>query len=300
LAADKEKIVSLQKQKIINRLERDIKTKEKNMSIFNKFSNSKKSVNQELPKHTEDWDFYLTNVNDIIGSIMVDLGLKNVAPLVGKPNVVWLSIDMKNPKENGLSSNEESNLLYEIEDHIVRNITKQHNAIYVGRLTSDGQRSLYFYFGDTTSYEQTLTQLMLNYPTYEFDYGTKEDKNWEGYFDFLYPLPSQFQMIMNSRVIRNLEKSGDNLTSERMVDHWIYFNNEKDVENYISEILKLNFQVLSRQEKGTTDEFKYIVNIGRADKVDYDSVNDYVLELWELAGKNNGRYDGWGCPVVKE
>jgi len=249
-------------------------------------------------KHIEDWDFYISNVKGIIGSFFIDLGLKKIAPIIEKPNVVRIKISMKNPRENGLSSNEESELLYAIEDNLVDNITSQYDAIFAGRLTTDGMRLLYFYFGNTTGYEKTITQSMSKYPTYEFNFGTMEDTEWDEYLNFLYPLPNQYQMIMNGRVIRNLEQQGDNLTKERMVDHWIYFETENDMQNYISEIEKQNFQVISsRQDE---ESGMYVLNIGRVDKVDFQSVNDYTLHLWELANEHNGEYDGWGCPVINK
>ena len=254
-------------------------------------------MEKEKSNHVEEWDFYMSNVNDVIGSFFVDLGLKKIAPIADKPNVVWVSINMQNPREDGLSSNEESELLYAIEDNVVNNITNQHNAIFVGRLTSDGLRQLYFYFGDTADYEKTIVQSMSKYPTYEFEFGSKKDEEWDGYLNFLYPLPSQYQMIMNRRVIINLEKNGDNLTKERMVDHWIYFETENDLQNYISEIEKQNFKVISSEKN---KDNIYVLNVGRVDKVDFNSVNDYTLYLWELADKYNGSYDGWGCPVEKD
>ena len=247
--------------------------------------------------HTEDWDFYLTNVDGVIGSIFVDLGLKKIAPIADKPIVAWVAIILQNPREDGLSSNDEINLLFEIEDGVINAITNQHNAIYVGRLTSDGMRQLYFYFGDTTNYEKTITQSMSKHSTYKFDFGCKDDRDWDGYLNFLYPLPSQYQMIMNGKVIQCLEQQGDNLAKERMVDHWIYFADENDMKNYISEIEKQNFKVIDNHQD---EEKLYVLNVGRIDKVDYNSVNDYVLYLWELTGKHNGDYDGWGCNTEKD
>ena len=252
---------------------------------------------EKKSNHEEEWDFYMSNVNDIIGSFFIDLGLKKIAPVIEKPNAVRITIYMQNPREDGLSSNEESELLYAVEDNLVDNIKNQHDAIFAGRLTTDGMRQLYFYFGDTADYEKTITQSMSKYPTYKFNFGTMEDAEWDEYLNFLYPLPSQYQMIMNARVIRGLEQHGDNLTKERMVDHWIYFETETDMQNYISEIEKQNFEVISSRQN--EDNKLYVLNAGRVDKVDYHSVNDYTLYLWELAREHNGEYDGWGCPVEK-
>jgi uncharacterized protein (TIGR01619 family) len=253
-------------------------------------------VKKEL-NHVEDWDFYMSNVDGVIGSIYIDLGLIKIAPIADKINLVWVSIGMQNPREDGLSSNDESEQLYTIEDSIVDNITKKHNAIFVGRLTSDGKRQFYFYFDGLGDYEKTITKSMSKYPSYQFDYGSKEDKEWDGYLNFLYPLPNQYQMIMNGRVIRNLEQEGDILSKERMVDHFVYFDIEKDMQNYIEEIKKQNFEVI---ENHRDEENKYVLHIGRIDKVDFQSVNEYVLYLWELANEHNGQYDGWGCTIRKD
>jgi regulator of RNase E activity RraB len=113
-------------------------------------------------------------------------------------------------------------------------------------------------------------------------------------------MPDQLQMMLNGRVIRNLEKNDDQLEIERMVDHWIYFKTIADQEKFSTAVAALGFTVLSKNLKDTTSEFRYELNIGRLDKVDYGSVNNYVLDLWELANQNNGSYDGWGCPAVKK
>ena len=255
-------------------------------------------MEEKKSNYVEEWDFYMSNVNDIIGSFFIDLGLRKIAPVAENPNMVRITIFMQNPREDGLSSNEESELLYAIEDNLVDSIISQHNAVFAGRLTTNGMRQLYFYFGNTTDYEKTIAQSMSKYPTYEFKFGTKEDAEWEVYLDFLYPSPIQYQMITNRKVIRGLEQQGDNQTKERMVDHWIYFEVENDMQNYISEIEKQNFKVISSRQN--EEKQIYVLNIGRVDKVDYHSVNDYTLYLWKLASEHNGDYDGWGCHVEKD
>jgi len=38
----------------------------------------------------------------------------------------------------------------------------------------------------------------------------------------------------------------------------------------------------------------------REDKVDYDSVDEYVLPLWSLAVEHDGNYDGWETGIVTD
>ena len=79
------------------------------MGLFDKLfgkrdQKTKPENNLENSPHEEDWDFYFSNVDDILGSFYVDLGLAKVAPLNDKPNLVWVSVNMNNPREDGLSS----------------------------------------------------------------------------------------------------------------------------------------------------------------------------------------------------
>lgn len=275
------------------------------MGLFDKlFSNTNgtkpPTISVPTVEHQEQWEFYFSNVNDKLGSLLVDLGLHKVAPIADKPNVVWVSIKMNKPREDGLSSQEESVLLGEIEDALVDKIVSKHNANYAGRLTSAGDRDLYFYFGDTTLYDKTISEVMIAYPRYEFDFGSKEDKEWGGYFDFLYPLPQQFQSIQNRRVIEQLEKEGDKLTQEREVFHWIYFKSDSDREKFLEKIKNDNFSIVSKDSDKSWGEFAYRLEIKRIDKVDQNSVDEYVIYLWKLADEIGGEYDGWETSIEKD
>lgn len=275
------------------------------MGLFDKLFGKKETEIQpqtqdDTTAHEEDWDFYFSNVDDIIGSFYLDLGLAKVAPLVDKSNLVWISVNMNNPREDGLSSNEEFDTLSAIEDRLQEFINGKHNSIYVGRLTTDGRRDFYFYMGDTTLHDKTISESMVAFPTYTFDFGIKEDRQWEQYLNFIYPNPRQFQSIQNRRVVDNLEKNGDPLTKARQVDHWIYFKTDGDRNDFLKKIEPLKFDIVSGDEKTSFGDFPYKLHIFRVDNVDLDSVDDYVLELWEFANECNGDYDGWETSVEKE
>jgi len=275
------------------------------MGLFDKLfgkTNLEKPTSSSVTKdeYQEEWEFYFSNVDDKFASIFVDLGLRKIAPITDKPNVVWISIKMNNAREDGLSSQEESELLGVIEDALVDRISVKHNSIYIGRLTSAGDRNLYFYFGDTILYDKTVSEVMVAYPKYQFDFGTKEDKEWDGYFNFLYPTPQQFQCIQNRRVIDQLEKGGDKLSKQREVFHWIYFKSDSDREKYLDKIKNDNFTIVDKGSDKSWGEFAYRLEIKRVDKVDINSVNEYVIYLWKLANEIGGEYDGWETSVEKE
>jgi uncharacterized protein (TIGR01619 family) len=274
------------------------------MGLFDKLfgkkeTESKLEIPGDTPSHEEDWDFYFSNVDDIIGSFYVDLGLIKVAPLIDKPNLVWVSVNMNNPRDDGLSSYEEFDTLSSIENRLLEFILRRYNATYAGRLTTDGHRDFYFYMGDTTLYDKTISESMVAFPKYKFDLGINEDKKWEQYLNFIYPNPRQLQSIQNRRVVDNLEKSGDPLLKARPVDHWIYFKTDSDRADFLKKIEPLKFEIVSGEEKTSFGDFPYKLQISRVDKVDFHSVDDYVLDLWEFANECNGDYDGWETSVEK-
>lgn len=275
------------------------------MGLFDKLFGKKETEIQsqtqgDTTSHEEDWNFYFSNVDDILGSFYADLGIAKIAPLTDKPNLVWISVTMNNPREDGLSSNEEFDTLLAIEDRLQEFINSKHNSIYAGRLTTDGRRDFYFYMGDRTLYDKTISESMVAFPTYTFDFGIKEDSQWEQYLNFIYPNPRQFQSIQNRRVVDNLEKNGDPLTKARQVDHWIYFKTDGDRTDFLNKIEPLKFDIVSGNEKTSFGDFPYKLHISRVDNVDLDSVDDYVLDLWEFANECNGDYDGWETSVEKE
>lgn len=207
---------------------------------------------------------------------------------------------MNNPREDGLSSNEEFETLSAIEDRLKEFISIKHNSIYAGRLTTDGHRDFYFYMGDTTPLDKTIAEIMAAYPSYKFDFGINEDKLWESYFGFMYPDPKQFQSLQNRRLVDYLKKSGDPLTKPRIVDHWIYFKSDKDRNTFLSRIENLNFSIISKEKDTSLGDLPFTLHISRTDNVDLASVDEYVLNLWQLAEECNGEYDGWETAVEKD
>jgi hypothetical protein len=80
-------------------------------------------TSQDKKLYNAEWDFYFSSVDDKLGSIAVDLGLHDVAPIQNKGNVAWLSIKLNSPREDGLTTTDESALLGQIEDKVVEKVS---------------------------------------------------------------------------------------------------------------------------------------------------------------------------------
>jgi hypothetical protein len=244
-------------------------------------------------EYNQEWDFYFNYRDNKPISIALDLGYQRVAPLAEFPYFVWVSFKINMPLADGLCSDEESKKLWEIEDSLCR-VFKRHKKVdFVGRLTSDGARDIYFYLADTLNYQKDIREVLSKYPYYEYDYGTNTDPGWNFYLKFLYPKPIQYQSILNRRMVDDLDNQGDNLTLKRDVFHWIYFKTVSDRENFLLKIKNDLFTVVDKDEDNKYNGYPYRLHLKRSDKVDWDSVDDYVLYLWQVAKDCGGTYDSW-------
>lgn len=250
--------------------------------------------------HQEDWAAYLTTVdNDKVGSILVDLGLKAIAPISNKPRRLRVDIIMNSPGENGLPTQSEFASLNGIDEKLSVGMKRNIGAIYAGHLYCQGTMSLYYYLGNDDEFETEISESMSSFSNYKYSYKLDEERNWESYIEFLYPLPIQMQSIHNRKVIDYLRNNGDRLNKKRTVDHLIYFKTENDLSGFLNEIKGKGFQVVSK-ERTDLEEYTWSVLLRRDDPVDPESVDNYVLYLWQKAHDANGDYDGWGSTIVRE
>lgn len=181
----------------------------------------------------ENWGSYFCNVNDVLASIFLNLELRKTAPDRKKPTLLWIWVYMESPREDGLSSNEEFDTLRAIEDQLTSVMADRFEAVFCGRITTDGRREFYFYAVHSEHLEHTVEEKLTQFKGYQFDCGSKQDPNWTQYLDVLYPSEESRQNMENRRVLDVLEQKGDTLQRPRDVWHWIYFRTDADREQFL-------------------------------------------------------------------
>lgn len=244
------------------------------------------------------WDFYFLKVDDQPASIYVDLSLIDEAPLPNYPAMGYVRIEMRSPREDGLSSQAEFDELLKAEDHLVETLTAS-GALYVGRNTSAGCRDFYFY---TQTYddgwELQVAQAMQALKQYGYQAGVRLDQEWSVYREFLYPSPRSRQSIENRSVCDALERNGDAMTTPREIDHWAYFPTSQSRDVFIQHSHELGFQARVREDENMEND-EFCAQISRMDTPSFAGIDDVCLPLYDLAVQCGGRYDGWECQVIK-
>jgi hypothetical protein len=240
---------------------------------------------------SEEWDFYFCQVDGKPASIFVDLGLHGDVPLAALPNRAYLSVAMRHPRDDGLSSQEEYKALEALEDGVRAHLATA-ETVYVGRNTSDGRRDFWFYTADAANWERVASDFMAAFPEYAYDTAAESDPDWAAYLEFLYPNEQGWDFITNRRVCDSLEAGGDPLTQERDVDHWAYFPDPASREVFVDRVQAMGFQVRNLLPPGEEDS-ELGVHLFRRDVPSHRGIHDITVPLLRAAREAGGRYDGW-------
>lgn len=246
---------------------------------------------------TDNWDFYFLRVDDKPASIFVDLGIENQAPVSTLRHMAYVRLYQKHPREDGLSSQDEYDMLVQIEDALENALCGNHVG-YVGRNTSNSCRDFYFYVSEPNAWSEKVDQAMAVFSEYEYETGTREDAGWSTYLDFLRPRPIDRQRIENKRVCESLERHGDALASARPIDHWSYFMDQSSADAYLSEIVSMGYS-LREQRVEPNGLRRFLVQAWRSDVPSYENIDEVTFPLFEAAARFGGEYDGWECRVEK-
>jgi hypothetical protein len=249
---------------------------------------------------SDEWDFYFARINDAVSSIFVDLGLRPDAPNEKRPWLLWVWVEMRAPRDDGLSSGEEAPKLYAIEESLNTMIPPVCGAQLVGRITGSNRREFYFYAEEPGELDAAVERTMREFPDYRFQAGSKFEPEWEQYLELLYPSASNLQRMMNRRVLDSLEKHGDVHEIPRKVHHWLEFPTPEARAAARSTLEAIEFAVdgeYESEEPGAALPHSLVV--WRVDSVDMHTINGITLELARLAGEHGGDYDGWESPVTQ-
>ena len=250
----------------------------------------------------QNWDFFMCRIEGAPASIRTNLALIEVAPLEGLSQRLQFYIKMQNPRPDGLSSNEEYPILCDIEDAIGEK-AEATGAVLAGVVKSEGFLELWFYTQNAEALAKTCEDALQTFEGYQSGYNIAEDPEWEDYFGFLYPDEFSYQTMQNRKVLMQLEKNGDKMEVPREIDHFIYFKEADQQQDFAKEAEAKGFKVRFNDDEFVEDrkaegkEYPYMVEATREDSP--LAIDDIVWDLLELASPFEGNYDGWGCVNVQ-
>jgi regulator of RNase E activity RraB len=242
----------------------------------------------------DDWDFYPCVVDDRPASIFLNLRYEHRRPSSFADTLFWLHIYMLDPAENGLGSAPEGEALFPLEDAFIGTVTKL-GLVYVGRLRNDGAWQLAFY--GAAEHRDAFSALARDADLggRRFESGSKPDREWTYYQEFLMPDAERRQWMQDRRLLEVLEEQGDVHSTARRVDHWAYFRTPESRQAFVQDVMRDGFAL----ENTSDDTEAFGAQVVRTDTVELEHIHEVVMKLFNLAEQHGGYYDGWGSPVEK-
>lgn len=247
----------------------------------------------------DTWDVYLAQYEKGAGSTVINMSLKERAPVKLYPYLLKVGVKLLSCTDEGLPSKEEFKTLYAISDKVKDKVDSLKKNKAAGTFSYQCSRTDYYYVTDTNSVRKVLQSMFKKYyPRYEYNIEIKSDPGWEAYLTFLYPNEETREYMENSKVTMKLTEAGDDLSKSRQVDHWLYFKTEADREIFIKYALSENFKVEGK-EISKKSALQFQLHLSRTDKVNVGAISAVTIQLRRKAQALNGDYDGWETFVIK-
>ena len=249
---------------------------------------------------SDDWDNYIISVKEHPVSIVVNLGLKDVAPIKERPFAIILRTKFNRSDTNGLPAPEIIASLDSMEYSLESALKKNLGAIYAGRFTQRGLREFYFYSVDTAQFIKICAGVMDQFKAFPWLCKAVSDKTWSNYFEVLYPSPNELEKLENRRMIDELKAKGDQLTKPRKIDHVFYFKTVANRQSFLRALDLHGFSIDEMpQERTDPGNFGFLLKISRSDIPDNQTMDNMSIYFRELSAKNNGVYEGWQTYIIK-
>ena len=256
-------------------------------------------MTNEIPK---EWNVYRSWLDDDPAVFRLNLALDEVAPLEGFSYCVRITIELKNPDENGFSTNERPQI-YAIEDKILRPLQSDKD-ILVAVLTVRGEVTWYFYTQAPELLQERLSTSWDSEIGYTYQVESSEDKSWNFFLKGLYPNIYEKQTIYNREILYACQENEDQVEVPRPIEHWLYFDTEQDMLNAIEKAAALGFTVYSSKkvvpEEGKEEQEDLGYCLIRSKENTPINIDGDTWDLIDIALDTHGGYDGWETILVKE
>ena len=250
----------------------------------------------------QEWNVYRSWIDDNPAVFRLNLALDEVAPIEGFSYCVRITIELKNPDENGFSTNERP-AIYAIEDQILRPLQSDKD-ILVAVLTMRGEVTWYFYSQAPEALQERLSATWDSSMGYTYQVECSEDKQWNFFLKGLYPNIYEKQTIYNREILSACQENEDQVEVPRPIEHWLYFDTEQDMLSAIEKAAALGFTVYSSEKvvpeegKEVQEDLGYCLILSKENTpIDIDGD---TWDLIDIALDTHGGYDGWETILVKE
>lgn len=200
--------------------------------------------------------FYPCCINDNRASIWVNTSVAHEVEFEEYPFFHPVRAYLRYPSEIGLSTEAEAEELFEIEKFLVPLWEESLNAIFVGRVTTNGYREFYFYAKGHELDHNVRRIVIERFEDYDFS-GQDGilDPDWDTYFECIYPNDAGYQYIVLQRTFQDLSDQSL-MPRPSQISHFFYFDDEQSCDAAQRELRSLREYVIKKDVAATLGHFR--------------------------------------------
>lgn len=246
--------------------------------------------------HTEQWIPYVTDLGEGPASIMIDMGLVEVAPDAARPVLVMASVQFNEPGENGLGEEPEIEAIDKVLDGVIDSIKRSCNGIFALTVRTAGRMDAAVYVGteQAAAAEQMLAMAITPLGG---DTLKQDDPDWR-LFHELMPEERDIRRAMEMRVLQQLMNAGDKMEKPRPIEHTLLLPGREAANQAKKSLERKGFTVVN-ETNDPNEELPIRLTIQRVDPATPEHIMELSDQIFELTTDLDGEYDGWQSPIVR-
>lgn len=242
---------------------------------------------------TRDWKSYGTTIETHPAMILVDVSLSAGVPHAEAPVLHWVMLRMLDPGPDGTGTPEEAEACLRFEAYVAQ-AALRYEVIFAGRTRWNGFWRMSFYGDYGSSLNQLVDAMSELTGGRLYKVSTYDDPAWLHHSCELAPDRDAERWMKNFDICKALQESGDCSEISRIVDHFVAFDDEFRLDQFVLSAVADGFVEAGRQ----CDDGRWLVRLQRSDRVQMDHIHQVVTELITSVERAGGAYDGWGCEVL--
>lgn len=208
------------------------------------------------------------------------------------PLCARIIIPIANPRESGGPTDEEAEILWELEDDLTAILDEAGvNCRLVARLTHSGERELVFQLADYEEFRPPVGAWMETVTDYEFS--VSEHDGWDFFDDFCWPSEQDWCLIFDRHVIMGLIDAGTNPEKEHTLD-FLFRGAPEQLQ-----ILRENLLDRGYQDSPSGNPEPGTLEMVRRMPLSLELICPESLENLQLCEDLEIEFDGWGAAIEK-
>jgi uncharacterized protein (TIGR01619 family) len=202
---------------------------------------------------SDNWEYYPCQMGEHTAFVFYDHGLSETIEELSQPELLKVWLAFKETNEAGLPTGESFEELSAFEDDLTKAV-EEASAVYVGRVTVNGNRVFYCYSESGEELLQPALQAIAERFGFAVEFEVAFDPEKDGYWKTLFPSPDDMQVMQDMKLLDVLAKHGDDGTTERLVEHWAYFPDEETAAAFRTWLEEEGYGLAEESDEGSADE----------------------------------------------